>query len=107
MLRSKFAPVLLPLLLALAAVGCGGAPGETYDEQGEALTSGRGVVAAASVADEVMGVRERLVRQNDQITDAVTIPAFPTAVNGQLPEAAKVLGYPTAVNDQITDSVTQ
>ncbi len=98
MLRSKIALAVLPLVLALASVGCGGAPGEAYDEQGQPLATREHVVAAASEADEVMGVREALLEKepkpvgaNAQITDSVTSRA-----------PARVF-----VNEQITDSVTQ
>ncbi len=107
MVRSKLAFVVLPLVLALAAVGCGGAPEAEYDEQGQPLATREHVAAAASVADEVMGVRERLVGRNDQITDAVTTREHVLRVNDQITDAVTTREHILRVNDQITDAVTQ
>ena len=111
MLRSKLSLALLSLVVGLggASVGCGAAPDAEDDALAQPVSTREHIVAAASVADEVMGTREQILLAAPAPGEAVStrehiLLAAPRAADAP---AASLGSVPAATNSQITDAVTQ
>jgi hypothetical protein len=128
MLRSKLSLALLSLVVGLgvASVGCGAAPDAEDDALAQPVSTREHIVAAASVADEVMGTREHIllaapapgepVGTREHILLAAPAPGEPVGTREHIllaapraadAPAASLGSVPAATNSQITDAVTQ